>query len=94
MKLIERDQGEFRIFAGAMEGIHDDGYIAAVVVRVQGVPGRPSRDVFRDDSLACGHRWATQELALAQAVIRGQAAIMREQWPQESAHCELSMPAL
>ncbi len=81
MNLIERDEGEYRILAGAMEGSHADGFIAAVVVCKQVVPGRPSHDVFRDDSLACGNRWATPELALAHALVEGRAAIARERRP-------------
>lgn len=83
MRLIERDEGEYRIFAGAMEGSQADGFIAAVVVRLQAGFGLPEQDVFRDDALACGHRWSTPELALARAVVVGQEAIVRERWTSQ-----------
>lgn len=102
MKLIERDEGEYRIFAGAMEGSQGDGFIAAVVVSLRSGSGRPARDVFRDDALACGHRWSTLEMALAHAVIEGQEAIWRERnrcscslrnaCTQQSAHVDDKAP--
>ena len=63
MKLDQRDEGEYRIYAGALESRLGDGYIAAVVVsRVRGVERGP-REAYRDDALACGHRWAQAEQA-------------------------------
>jgi hypothetical protein len=79
MNLTERDEGEFKIYAGAMEGACGDGYIAAVVVsRVRGV-SRP-REVFRDDSLACGHRWAKAEEAIGYALGKAREVIHTEQY--------------
>jgi hypothetical protein len=38
MRLDERDEGDYRIYAGALEGKQGDGYVAAVVVsKVRGV---------------------------------------------------------
>jgi hypothetical protein len=77
MRFEERDIGDYRIFAGALEGPRGDGYIAAIIVqRVQGVPGKP-REIFRDESLACGHRWESAEAALAYAISKAQEAIRR-----------------
>lgn len=92
MKLIEADEGEYRIFAGAMEGANSDGFIAGVAVQLRGTAGRPSRDVFCDVSLACGHRWETQDSALAHAVTRGRDAIAREQ--RLSSEIEMDIPIL
>ena len=75
MILTERNTGEYRIYAGAMEGIHDDGFIAAVVVCVHRPASCPPREVFRDEALACGHRWRTSESALAFALGKGQEAV-------------------
>jgi hypothetical protein len=77
MKLTERDDGDYRIYAGAMEGPHGDGFIAAVVVRLRRLPAGAEREVWREDALSCGHRWPTQESALAHAVVKGREAVAR-----------------
>ena len=75
MHFDERNVGDYRIFAGALEGPQGDGYIAAMIVqRVKGVPGAP-REVLRDESVACGHRWASADDALAYAIGKAQEAI-------------------
>jgi hypothetical protein len=77
MQFEERNVGEYRIFAGALEGPQGDGYIAATIVqRVKGVPGAP-REIFRDESLACGHRWQSADAALAYAISKAQDAIRK-----------------
>jgi hypothetical protein len=75
MHLDERDIGDYRVYTGALEGHQGDGYIAALVIyRVRGIPGAP-REILRDESLACGHRWPSAEAALAYAMSKGQEAI-------------------
>jgi hypothetical protein len=75
MHFDERNVGDYRIYAGALEGPQGDGYIAAMIVqRVKGVPGAP-REILRDESLACGHRWASPNDALAYAIGKAQDAI-------------------
>jgi hypothetical protein len=75
MKFDERNVGDYRIYAGALEAPLGDGYIAAMIVqRVQGVPGAP-REALRDESLACGHRWESAADALAYAMTKAQEAI-------------------
>ena len=55
MRFEESHEGDYRIFVGAVEAPRGDGYIAAVVVaRLHG-----AREAWRDESLACGHRWAS-----------------------------------
>ena len=74
MQLDERDEGEYRIYAGAMESKLGDGYIAALVVsKVRGVT-RP-REAFRDDALACGHRWESAKAALTYAFGKGREVV-------------------
>ena len=74
MQFDERDVGDYRIYAGALEGPMGDGYIAALIVqRVRGVPA--PREALRDESLACGHRWASPGDALAYALSKAQEAI-------------------
>jgi hypothetical protein len=77
MRFDERVIGDYRIFAGALEGPRGDGYIAAIIVqRVRGMPGAP-REIFRDESLACGHRWESADAALAYAISKANDAIRR-----------------
>ena len=67
MQFDERVEGDYRIYAGALEAPRGDGYIAAVVVsRVHGA--RAAREAWRDDSLACGYRWASAGEALDYAL--------------------------
>jgi hypothetical protein len=74
----ERIDGDYRIYAGALEAPRGHGYIAAVVVnRVQGAGAAP-REAFRDDSLACGYRWLSPAEALNYAMKRARQIIHRE----------------
>jgi hypothetical protein len=76
MHFDERKIGEYRVFAGALEGRQGDGYIAALIVqREQG--GAP-REILRDESLACGHRWPSADAALAYAMTKGQDVIRKQ----------------
>ncbi|HEX6704591.1 MAG TPA: hypothetical protein VF169_07510 [Albitalea sp.] len=78
MQLDERDEGEYRIYAGALESSIGDGYIAAVVVhKVRGTERGP-REAFRDDALACGHRWARPDQALSYAMDKGRSVVRTE----------------
>jgi hypothetical protein len=75
MHFEETHEGDYRIFAGALEAPRGDGYIAALVVnRVQG-SGPGHREAFRDDSLACGHRWLSAEEALRYAINKARELI-------------------
>jgi len=70
MNFDEKLEGDYRIFAGAVESIQGDGYIAAVVInRVRG-DQHTLREAYRDESLACGHRWASPDAALQYAVTK------------------------
>ena len=84
----ERTEGDYRIYAGALEAPRGHGYIAAVVVnRVRGVglgTDRAPREAFRDDSLACGHRWLSPDEALSYALNKAREVIHRE---QHRLHC-------
>ena len=74
MRFNEQTLGDYRIYAGALEAPKGDGYIAAMIVqRVQGVP-KP-REAYRDESLACGHRWESAEAALAYALSKAREVI-------------------
>lgn len=82
MQFDECFEGDYRVFVGALEARTGDGYIAALVVsRVQhpALPGTavgahsgaatpPQREAFRDDSLACGHRWLSPDEAISYAL--------------------------
>ena len=78
MHFDERTVGDYRIYAGALEGPQGDGYIAAMIVqRVRGVPNAP-REILRDESLACGHRWESAHDALAYAISKATDAIRKQ----------------
>jgi hypothetical protein len=85
MQFDECFEGEYRIFVGALEAPHGDGFIAAVVVsRVLGQRGsedrsgtRLAREVWRDDSLACGYRWPTPAAALHYAKNRAREMVRK-----------------
>lgn len=76
MHFAERTEGEYRIYAGALEAV--GGYVAAVVVsRLQGVKNAP-REAYRDMAMSGGHRWRTPHEALAYAVARASEVIRSE----------------
>ena len=78
MHFDERNEGDYRIFAGALESTVGDGYTEAVVVnRWRGRPDAP-REAYRNESLACGHRWPTADAALRYALLRGQEVVRTE----------------
>jgi len=78
MRFDECREGEYRIFAGALDAPRGQGYIAAVVVnRVQGDHHSHHREAWRDDSLACGHRWTSPEEALSYAMTRARELIRK-----------------
>ncbi len=77
MRFQECREGDYTIFAGAVEAPRGDGYIAALVVsRVGAQPGRAS-EAFRDDSVACGYRWRSAEEAIAYALNRAREMVRR-----------------
>ena len=79
MNLDQRDEGDYRIYGGALEATQGDGYIAAVVVNQIRNANRLPREVFRDDALACGHRWSSPEAALSYAMGKGQEVVKTDQ---------------
>ncbi|MEP7281469.1 MAG: hypothetical protein ABI696_05785, partial [Rubrivivax sp.] len=70
-------EGAYRIYVGALESPGTGGYTAALAVqRVVGAghdAHDAARDAFRDDSLACGHRWSSPEDAMSYALRKGRA---------------------
>ena len=84
MYFDECNEGDYRIYAGAIEAPVGDGYVAAVVVkRVRGEIGQLGAEAFRDENIACGHRWDEPHGALAYAIstalqlIRTEPAALR-----------------
>jgi hypothetical protein len=78
MVFDERNVGDYRIYAGALESPRGRGYTAAVVVsRVRGAGPKP-REAYRDDSLACGYCWPSAEEALSYALNKGRELIRGE----------------
>lgn len=70
MKFEDRVDGDYRIYAGALDVLRGDGYIAAVVVNRMSRQHLRGQEVFRDESLACGHRWPSADEALMFALCR------------------------
>jgi hypothetical protein len=74
MRFQETTEGDYRIYAGALDAPHGSGYIAAVVVhRVRGEARQ--REAFRDESVACGHRWPSPDEALSYALARARELV-------------------
>jgi hypothetical protein len=82
MRFLETREGDYRIFAGALEAPRGAGWTAALVVdrETAAAPGQ-RREAYRDDSLACGYRWPTPDEALRYAVGRARELI-RSRSPQ------------
>ncbi|MBA3590100.1 hypothetical protein [Methylibium sp.] len=78
MNLQERDIGDFRIYAGAIDGPRG-GYTAAVEVHEIRGPGQAPRRVFSSDRLSGGHRFTGPEEALKHAMGIGRQAIRLDQ---------------
>jgi hypothetical protein len=75
MHVDEREEGEHRILARAIEAPGGGYRAAARVLRVRGVP-QPI-EIFRDDHLSGGHAWDEPERAL-QFAIKTASSILRE----------------
>jgi hypothetical protein len=74
----ERNEGDYRIYAGALEV--PGGYVAAMVVnRLRGNPG-PYRGKRRDISISGGHRWPSAQDALRYALARASEVIRTERY--------------
>ncbi len=78
MHFDERKIGEYRVYTGALEGPMGDGYIAALVVLREPGSAGATREILRDESLACGHRWASADAALAYAMTKAHEAIRKQ----------------
>jgi hypothetical protein len=78
MRFQETHEGDFRIYAGAVEAPKGDGYIAALVVNHVHAAGKGQREAFRDDSLACGHRWSCADEALRYAMNKARELIRNQ----------------
>jgi len=78
MHFDEMNEGDYRIYAGAIEAPKGTGYVAAVVyTRRRGVHPGPGAG-GRDSALAGGHRWASPNDALSYAMTRGKDVIRQE----------------
>lgn len=76
MHFDERKIGDYRVYAGALEGLQGDGYIAALIVQRE--HGGAQREILRDESLACGHRWPSADAALSYAMTKAQDVIRKQ----------------
>jgi hypothetical protein len=76
MHFHECQEGDYRIFIGALESPRGGGYTAALVMRRASADAR-EHDAFRDDSLACGYRWPTPERAIHYALARARDLVRK-----------------
>lgn len=74
MRFAEQAEGDFRVYAAALEG-PDGGHYSAVVVRDCRERGATDQEVFRDESLEDGKVWQSAGDALVFALAVGVAAI-------------------
>ena len=77
MQFHETTEGDYRIFAGAIEAPARGGYFAALVVNRTSGASSASHEAFRDTLLASGYRWPSADEALRYAVQRGQEIVRR-----------------
>ena len=77
MHFDESTVGEYRVFSGAIESPVGDGYIAALVVLHHCSRPHKAKELYRDESLACGHRWPSAAAALSYAMSKGQDVIRK-----------------
>ncbi|MBE0548110.1 MAG: hypothetical protein IH627_10745 [Rubrivivax sp.] len=76
MHLAERNEGEFRVYAAAIEAEGGVGFYAGVVVKPWGSRSLCGRgEVFRDERLEDGMTWESAEEALEFALRVGAAAV-------------------
>ncbi len=78
MQFEDRDDGEYRIHAGALELRAGQGFLAAVIVNRTCVGSHGGREVYRDTAVSGGHRWLTSGQALARALLLGAGAVTAE----------------
>lgn len=74
MRFAEQSEGDFRVYAAALEA-PGGGYHAAVVVRECREQGAADQEVFRDERLEDGQVWPSAGNALVFALSVGVAAI-------------------
>lgn len=81
MQFAESNEGDYRIYVGALEAPGGGGYIAALVVRFRGdglADLGAAAPAYRDDSVACGYRWRTAQEAIDYAVHKAREALTKE----------------
>jgi len=79
MNFDESTVGDYRVFSGAIESPIGDGYIAALIVLHNRTRPHQTTEVFRDESLSCGHRWESPEAALSYAMGKAREVIRRHE---------------
>lgn len=76
MHFDECDEGDYRIYAGALHA--GGGYVAAVVVfRVRGIVESP-QEAFRDMAMSEGRHWNEPDEALVFAMSQARETIRAE----------------
>lgn len=74
MDMQERQVGDFRIYAGALDA-PDGGYIAAVEVHRVDAASDAAEVIFSSERISGGHRFEVAALALRHALDVGHQAV-------------------
>jgi hypothetical protein len=80
MQFAESNEGDYRIYVGALEAPGGGGYTAALVVKLRqhsASTAAPQPAAYRDDSVACGYRWPSADDAISYAMARGREVVRR-----------------
>jgi hypothetical protein len=78
MRFEDKDDGEYRIHAGALELRAGEGFLAAVIVNRSSQGRGDGHEVYRDTEVSGGHRWLTSDQALQHALLVGANAVTAE----------------
>ncbi len=79
MRFSTTNEGDYRIYAGAVARQGGRGFVATVIVsRVRGNVDKP-REAYRDEMLAGGRGWPSPEAARLYAVAKAREVIRMEQ---------------
>jgi hypothetical protein len=73
MNFDEQTEGDYRIYAGALEA--PGGYVAAAVISRMNIRTGKPWEAWRDLSMSGGHRWPSPADALRYAMARAREVI-------------------
>jgi hypothetical protein len=75
MKFEERDDGDYRIYAGAFEAAVGGFYASVVIVRVRGAGAARAAEAYRAEMLDDARAFNREDVALSYALAHGSSVI-------------------